>query len=324
MRTECSGLDDLTLHDLADFQVVRAHDALTPDPSPKRVRFGPDSLHAIARFMVPGQFWVVAGNAGIGKTTFILSTLDDLLLAGKKVAVLGLEQEDYELRTAIACLRARVPRWIAIENSWKEHEHGADMYERVHWQLESQVQSPLREQLLLLPDRYIDGKALVKAAQKAEAFGADVLIVDHINHIRADSFTEFGKIVQLSKKIAEDSGLVNLTAAQVNREAMKGGHRLSRYMPAQLHQLYGGGVIEQNAVVVLNIYRPVMHPTTKAETSLIQAAMKGEIEATSVLQPNRMGVAVLKHRPRGEMEGRRTILTLTDGKLHDNAQPYLT
>ena len=298
-------------------QVERAHSSLTPDPMASRLRFAPDGLHTIARYLQPGQFWDIAANPGIGKTTFLLSAADDFLLAGKKVAILGLEQEDFELRTAFACLRAGVPRWIAIENSWKEQDGGQDMYERVHRQLHAQGQAPLLESLLLLPQRYIDVKVLVQAAKEAAAFGADVLIVDHLNHIRADSYNEFGKIVQLSKKIAEDYGFINLSASQVNREAVKGGHRLTRYMPAQLHHLYGGSVLEQNAVVVLNLYRPVMHPTTPAMGALIQAAMKGEIEATGVLQPNRMGVAVLKHRTRGELEGRRTILTLSDGKLVD-------
>jgi KaiC/GvpD/RAD55 family RecA-like ATPase len=305
--------------DLAAEQVGRAEGALTLAPR-RRLRFKPHALHGITRYLVPGQFILVTAATGIGKTTFLLSTADDFLLLGKKVAMLGLEQEDHELRTALACLRAGVPRHIAIENSWLEYADGREMFERVRHQLDAQACSPLLDQLLLLPHRYIDTKTLITAAKEAHDFGAEVLIVDHIHHIQAGAdYSEFARLVQASKKIAEDFGFVNLSAAQINRESLRasGSHRLTRYMPAQLHQIQGGGVIEQNVNMALNLYRPVMVPKNDEETKKLKAAMRGEIEPGEVLQRNRMGVAVLKHRSNGSLEGRRCILALEDGKVVD-------
>lgn len=310
--------DDDDEEDLTDRQVERALDGLTYDTTGlRRLRFRPNGLHNIARYMVAGQLVILAAGTGIGKTTSLLSFADDFLMDGARVAYLGLEMEDHELRTAFACLRARVPRWMAVENSWAEHADGREMAKQVMHQLFAQKKHPLRDQLLFLPHRLLDKRTLVDAAKQAGKFKADVLVVDHINHGKAGSYGEWTDLVHLSKSVAEDYGFVNLSAAQVNREAVRGGHRLTRYQPMQLHHIQGGGVIEQNAVMVLNPYRPIVTGTDPTTQGLIKKAMKGEIEPTFVLQKDRMGIAVLKHRVRGELEGQRCVLKLEHGKLVD-------
>lgn len=304
--------------ELADQQVERALERIAWDPNGiRRFRFRPAGLHAIARYLVPGQLWIIAAATGIGKTTLLLCAADDFVLDGARVAYLGLEMEDHELRTAHACLRARVPRWVAVENSWSEQPGGREMAKSVMEHLFAQRKHPLVDRLLFLPHRYIDAGVLKQAAKEAAAFGADILIVDHLNHISSSSLNDFTHIVQLSKKIAEDHGLVNISAVQMNRDAVRGGHKLTRYQPMQLQHMYGGGVIEHNAVVVLNPYRPIVTGADETTKKLILAATKGDIEPTSVLQKDRMGIAVLKHRPRGELEGHRCVLRLEHGKLYD-------
>jgi replicative DNA helicase len=283
----------------------------------RRFRFRPEGLHQIARFLVPGQFWVVAAGTGIGKTTFLLSVADDFLIQGAKVAYLGLEMEPDELATAFACLRAQVPRWVAVENAWGEVPNGEDKFHRVREHIFAQAVRPLADQLKFLPHRYITPAILHEAAAEAHDWGADILIVDHINHVETEGYNDFAKLVKLSKRIAEEYSLVNISAAQINRDAVRGGHRLTRWQPMQLHHIQGGGVIEQNAVVVLNPYRPLVTGTDETTKRLIKMAMKGDIEDTSVLQKDRMGVAVLKHRPRGDLVGQRTVLRFEHGKLLD-------
>lgn len=302
----------------ADDRVTRAFGKLTLDPrAARRFRFRPDALHSIARFLVPGQLWIVAAGTGIGKTTFLLSVADDFILGGAKVAYLGLEMEDDELATAFACLRARVPRWVAVENAWSERPDGEAQYQNVLRHLQAQSLDPLVNHLKFLPQRYITPAILVEAAAEAHDWGADILIVDHINHVETEGYADFAKLVKLSKRIAERYDLVNISAAQINRDAVRGGHRLTRWGPMQLHHIQGGGVIEQNAVVVLNPYRPLVTGTDETTQRLIKAAMKGDIEDTAVLQQDRMGVAILKHRPRGDLVGQRTVLRFESGKLTD-------
>lgn len=308
--------------DLAADQVGDALGALSFQPTGPEIRFKPAVLHRIIRPLQKGQFVVVAANTGIGKTPFLIATVDDLVAAGHKVAFLGLEQKPHELRIAHACLRAGVPRAVAIENTWREHPDGKDMFERVRHELEQQKYLPLSDQLLFLPHETVSEQTLTDAAGLAGDWGADVFVVDHINHQEGDgNWAQFRRICQLSKRIAERHGFVNLSAAQITRAAMQGGHRLTRYQPMQLHQIQGGGAIEQNATHVINLYRPIIAARPKSrEAELVKRAMKGEIEARLVLRENRTGVVVLKHRPRGEMEGRRCVLEYRDGRFIDPPQ----
>jgi hypothetical protein len=299
-------------------RVHRARRKLTLDPRKvRRFRFRPEALHNVARFLVPSQLWIVAAGTGIGKTTFLLSTADDFILQGARVAYLGLEMEDDELSVAFACLRAGVPRWVAVENAWSERPNGGDEFQRVQHHLSSQWLDPLVGQFKILPHRYLTQSVLWEAAEEAADWGADILVTDHINHGEKDSFEDFSARVKLAKRVAEEFDLVHVAAAQINRDAVRGGHRLTRWGPMQLHHIQGGGVIEQNAVVVLNPYRPLVTGTDETTKRLIKMAMKGDIEDTAVLQKDRMGVAVLKHRPRGDLVGQRTVLRFEHGKLLD-------
>lgn len=303
---------------LAEDQVITALDALSLEPQ-QTIRFTPAVLHRIVRPLAKGSFVVVAANTGIGKTPFLLSTVDDLVQAGHKVAYMGLEQKPHELRIAHACLRAEVPRAVAVENSWREHPDGDAMLQRVKRELRDQAIGALKDKLLFLPHETVSEKTLRDAAALAGDWGADVFVVDHINHQDGDgSYAEFRRLCQLSKKIAERHAFVNISAAQINREALRGGHRLTRYQPMQLHQIQGGGPIEQNAVLVLNLYRPIIKaPPKSRDEALVKQAMQGAIEPTLVLRPNRLGVVVLKHRVRGELEGQRCILEYDTGRFVD-------
>jgi replicative DNA helicase len=284
---------------------------------PSRPRFEPSALHDLVRFPIPGQLWVVAAPTGIGKTTFLLSTIDGFLEQGVKVAMLGLEQEPDELRIAFACLRAGVPRAVAIENSWSEHERGADWFGRVQDHLLLQGEAPLASTLKLLPQRYINTEVLSEAVAEAMDWGAEILVVDHIHHIQTGgSFNEYKTLVQQCKKLAEDANLVALVAAQVGRRGSF-GHALQRYMPPHLRDIEGGDILSQNANVVIGLYRPLIDPDTDDKRRAIRAAELGRADPSSVLRPWTMGVNVMKHRTRGEQEGKRVMLRLQDGRLLD-------
>jgi replicative DNA helicase len=299
-------------------QVARALGQLVYRPT-GRPRFAPRTLHDILRYPSRGQLWVVASSTGIGKTTLLLHTVDELVRQAYKIAVLGLEQEDWELRTAFACLRAGVHRAIAVENSWAEHADGDEMYARVQQALAEQNEPPLVELLKLLPQRYITLDVLEEAVQDAAQWGAKIVVVDHIHHIAAGkrSFAEYTAIVQACKRLAEEHEIVMLVAAQVGRRGSF-GTALQRYMPAQIKDIEGGDVLAQNANVIFGLYRPLIVPATKEDKARLRMAEKGLIQANEVLRPWRMGVNVMKHRSRGELEGKRVVLRLENGKLYDD------
>jgi replicative DNA helicase len=258
---------------LALEQVKRAAAAATTDVEARdkgRVRFIPRCLHRITGYLPKGSLAILAAQTGLGKSTFLMSVLDDWIEAGYTVSMRQLEE-------------------------------------------------PLIDRLLFFPDRYLSLDALEQAAEEAKDLGSDILIVDHLNHMEGSSDPrELKRIVQRAKALAEQYKLLVLAAAQINRASYQGGHRLTRYMPAQLQHIMGGSAIEQNAVVVLNLWRPVIVPIDKREKALIEMAKKGEIEPSLVLQPMKMGVVDLKNRIDGSLESKRCVLQLEpNGKLFD-------
>lgn len=285
----------------------------------KPVRFIQPSLHGIARSLSPGQLWMVMAQSGIGKTTFALSVINDWVEAGTKVCLVPTELEDWEVRRDIACLRAGVHKSIAIEHSWDEYENGDAMLKRVDEEIRRQAIPPFSDHLMVLSYRELDEIAVLDSGRAAAEFGAQVLVVDHFDHLdyggkAANAFGATGRIARAAKAAAEEHEIAVLGMKQVNTEAAK-GDVLNRYLPPQLHQMQGGGLNHQNAVVVLGLYRPLKPVETEDDLARLKGVRARLIDPSVVLMPNALGVVVLKHRPDGRLENRKCILTLNNGRL---------
>lgn len=298
-------------------QVGEARNRLVYAPGGTPTRFRPNSLHDAVRFLSPGQLWIVAAQTGIGKTTFTLSTVSDWVEMGIKVCLVPTELEDWEVRRDLACLRADVDKRIAIENSWHERPDGMELFERVDAELRRQAEPPWSDHLMVLPYRTITEAVLLDAGAAAREFGAQVLVVDHLDHVDYESKAAFGlagKIARAAKSAAEEYELAVVGMKQVHNAAAF-GDPLQRYMAPQLHQLQGGGLTGQNAAVVLGIYRPLVELFGDDGKRRLAAVRAKLLDAREVLMPNTMGVVVLKHRPQGQLEGRRCLLTVRHGRV---------
>lgn len=284
-------------------------------------RYPYTQLHAIAGGLAPGRVTIAAANSGIGKTTFALDLIDHLSVeAGHTVYVLGLEQRPKELRTKWACLRAGVPSAIAFERTWDEQPNGSALRDSVLWEFEAQKAEPLVSRVHFSPVKTVNRVKLKEAAEEAHHIGAEILVVDHIDRLDhgdgTNAFHELRETMRLCTDMADEHALHVLLFSQLNRQASH-GDRLARYQPPQLHHLFGGSSKEQEADVVLGLYRPLKFPPDK---DAIAAVRSGQAEPQSVLEPNCTAVVVLKHRLRGEMEGRRAYLRYQHGRLSDMAE----
>lgn len=302
-------------------QVGEARNRLAYAPGGHPTRFRPDSLHDAVRFLSPGQLWIVAAQTGIGKTTFTLSTISDWVDMGIKVCLVPTELEDWEVRRDLACLRSDVDKRIAIENSWHEHADGMEMLTAVDAELQEQMEPPWSDHLMILPYRTVTDEVLLEAGKLAQEFGAQVLVVDHLDHIdyEKQAFGLAGKIARAAKAAAEEYGLSVLGMKQIHSAAAL-GDPLQRYMAPQLHQLQGGGLTAQNAAVVLGIYRPLVELFGDEGKKRLAAVRAKLLDAREVLMPNTMGVVVLKHRPQGQLEGRRCLLTVRHGRVTERGK----
>jgi replicative DNA helicase len=308
---------------LAHEQITEAEDDLHDDSGVAPPRYPYVGLHALAGALAPGRVTVVAANSGQGKTTFALDLLDKLAsppgsaLFHKPVYFLGLEQKPKELRTKWACLRADVHAKHAFDKDWETIPGGLDLRARVADEFGKQRTAPLVERVLFDPTQLIDQAKLAKAGERARAIEANVMIVDHIDRIEhgegRNSYHELTQTMRLCTELADECGLHLIVFSQLNRNASI-GDRLAKYQPPQMHHLFGGSVKEHEADVVLGINRPLRFG---AAGDALKAARTGQGEVTAVLEPNCMQVTVLKHRLRGEQEGRRCFLAVHHGRLSD-------
>lgn len=287
------------------------------EPARQLVRFGPDSLHNICRYLSPGQLWLVMSQSGIGKTTFALSAINDWVEAGVKVCLVPTELEDWEVRRDLACLRVGIRKAIASEGSWDEYPDGERWRHLVDDEIRKQASPPFSDHLMVLPIREISEEALLTSGRQAAEFGAQVLVIDHMDHAdfsRKNTFALAASLARTAKLVAEENDLAVVGMKQVHSEAAK-GDVLARYLPPELHQMQGGGGNAQNAVVVLGLYRPLKPVDTTEDIKRLKAVRAKVLDVTSVLLPNAMGVVVRKHRPDGSLEGRKCVLTVHNGRV---------
>lgn len=287
------------------------------------VEFPYASLHRETDRLTSGKLVFVMANTGQGKTTFFLDVMDRWADVGVKIDYLGTEQEPFELITKWACLRVDVHPGIAIAKSWDAHPHGAEWQVRVDSEI-ANLHAQYGEQVKFSPDKFITLTKVEQAARAAQARGADVLFVDHIDRIdleRGDTeYSALKRLIRRLKELARDHGLVLLVASQMNREARK-ADRLGAYRAPQLHQMQGGGTKEQEADLVLGLWRPLrqQHEDETADEfkKIMAAAKAGHVQVSDVTEKNTMAVVLLKHRIFGERDGNRCKLHVRHGRVSD-------
>jgi len=306
--------------DVAAEQFEKARTELHTEPAVV-VQFPYPSLHAMAGRQTAGRLVFVMANTGQGKTTFLLDTMDRWAETGVKIDYLGTEQEPDELITKWACLRVDVPPGVAIGKEWDEYPQGQTWRARVYNEIDA-LEERFGEQVKFSPDKFITLPKIELAARHAQARGAHVLIVDHVDRIDTDpkdtEYMALKRLIRRLKELARDHKLVLLVASQMNREARK-ADRLGAYRAPQLHQMQGGGTKEQEADVVLGLWRPLRQqlPDETAEDykKIMSAAKAGHIPASDVTEPNTMAVVLLKHRTHGERDGNRCKLSVHHGRI---------
>lgn len=309
---------------LASAQTVNAMTKLDGDPN-AAVRFPHLPIHEIVGRVSPGRLVFVMANTGQGKTTFMLDLLDRWASQGLQVDYVGTEQEPDELRTKWACLRADVPAHVAINLEWDEHPEGRIWQHSVKTELEA-IEIAFGSRVVFHPDKFINLAKIERAAKDANVRGANVLIVDHIDRVETEAtdneYLAMKRIIRRLKELARDYRLVLVVASQVNREGRK-GDRIAVYRPPRLETMQGGAAKEQEADVVLGLWRPIRqrHPEESPDDykNIIAAATRGDVEPREFVEPNTMAVVCLKHRTRNT-EGNRCKLHVHHGRLSEIAE----
>jgi replicative DNA helicase len=277
-------------------------------------RFPWGEVDEVAGALCPEDLWIVVGRTGNGKSLFLLNLFDGLISHDRRGLYVGLEQSPKILRIKWACLRQGIkPKFIlaptSYERSSTQWELAKDaVAEELKWQKTPEIK--LRAHFSAT--RMVDRERLQSWTEWAVDMGCDFVIVDHVDRMQhgegKNSFHELSNTIRLAKELAVEHRIVMILASQCGRPSDK----LEKFMPPGLNDLRGAGTKEEEADSVLAVYRPLREGTKAKEMTAVRQGLADE---TSIYEPNKMAIRVLKHRLDGEVLGRQAMLSVEKGRL---------
>jgi hypothetical protein len=273
-----------------------------------------DSLDAYVAGMSEGDIWFVGGFRSDGKTSWLTSALDCWYESGKRIFYLGMESQPMTLMTHWACKRLRLDAGEILGGNaarlWPDWQaRRAELKAMIASLEEGQTAA----QVHFSPVQFVDAEALRQAFNDAREFGADVLIVDHIDHIdgeRGSSYEQSRQVCSTLMRSAQDTGIRALVATQFNNEACR--RRGLRHLPPQPQYVYMGSHKAQIADGMLGLYRPYRPDITAEE---IRQYDHTQLDMAAVCAPDTMAVAIMKHRLFGRYEGKVVRLRFDRGRV---------
>lgn len=278
-------------------------------------------LDALTGPMGEGEVWMVPAFSGGGKTTFIVSCIDRWRLAGKRVFVMPLELQPYRFRTMLACMVTGTHPGDALSGALRADPFRAGERERLREALRAQMLPDYLDNVMISEQRAINVRGLEKGLEEATAYGADVVIVDHIDHIGGDGkqgYDASKAVNHAALTMAQDNGLLLLFTSQLNMEIAR-GDRLAKYAAPMVSNVQFPSVKLQVSTGMIGLFRPLrgLKPTETPEeyAMAIKAARAGQSDAPDMLEPNTMGVVAMKLRNYGSKEGMRINLAVEHGRV---------
>lgn len=271
-----------------------------------------DSLHEIVGHLWPESFWVVAAATGNGKSTFLMQLVDAWASDKRRVYMLPLEQPAELMRQYWAALANNLDPMRVLENDWPHLP--AKARQAVTGHLEWQVHPEGGRNLVRFSGTQFVGAAqIVKEFEQADAFGASVIVIDHLHRLDTEGgngWTALVKLCQTIKECAKVFRIPVLAAAQLHRD--KEGDVLAPFLPPKPTAIQGGEVVRQECDVAIGLFRPLIE-TFNAEDA--REVRLGKAKIRPFLEPNTVGVHVLKHRVRGKALGEILKLRYEHGRI---------
>ncbi len=277
------------------------------------------SLADVTGPMCPGDLVMIAARTGNGKSLFLQNVFDALVVGGLAGLYVGLEQTASALRRKWACIRSDVRPSLVMAT--KPHEYGTPTYTDARALVEKQIAwqraEPIRSLAHFSGARRINSDGMRAWTEWAANLGCKFVMIDHIDRVQhgngSNSFHELSETIRRAKELAVEYGIVMLMASQVGRPS----DALEMFMPPSLHNMRGAGTKEEEADTVLGVYRPLK---TSATQQQMTAVRQGLADRDTVIEPNAMGVMVLKHRLDGVIAGKSVILNVHHQRVTDMAE----
>jgi replicative DNA helicase len=222
-------------------------------------------LDAVTQGLQPGELVILAARPSVGKTSFALNIARNAsLLARRPVAVFSLEMTKQSLVQRLICSEAAVDSHLLSTG-----QADASAFQRIAKAMDALIETPL----------WIDDTPALsistlraRARRMVAQYNIELVVVDYLQLMRGgrqeSRVQEVSDISSGLKSIAKELRIPVLALSQLSRESERRENR-----QPQLSDLRDSGSIEQDADVVLFLYRPGMHKdeVDKSVTELLVA-----------------------------------------------------
>ena len=271
------------------------------------------SLNSLIGPMVPGEMHFVGALTGNGKSSVLMSLMDQLLQQGIGVLYLPLELPPRACRMRWAAWRLGLPYGPAYRGQWELLQ--PDTRERLIRQAEADALLPVS----FCPERRLTPGAIERWATAAMSqFGAKVLIVDHLHRLDAGDVRflrqNLADSVRMLSDMTQALKIVTCAALQLNRT----GDPLDDFVPPTLDRIRETSAIADEATTVTMLSRQL---SSDADPGMIANARRDKIVPPALMEPHAIRLTCRKDRV-GDARGRGVTLRIDDGRVTEPASYY--
>lgn len=270
-----------------------------------------------------GVVWFVCAFSAIGKTTFVTSLIEEWRRVNRRIYVMPLETRPQAFRSHLACVQCGIYPGGVLSGHDKSLPDWADKKARLRAALAEQFQSPFVDRVMISEQPAINVAGLEAGLKEAKAFEADVVIIDHIDHVSGGDgknlYGESKAVNHAALTMAQDNHMTLVFTSQLNLEIAKGTDHLAKFGPPRDQHVLMGNVKRQIATGMIGLFRK---PRERKESEtddefakLIKDARAGKVTPPEVLDPMVMGVNAMKLRHFGAREGSRVYLGFEHGRI---------
>ena len=276
------------------------------------------ALDQVMGGMPGGEVLYVAAFSSSGKTLFLTSLLNEYFdNSDKKIYYMGLESKPKTLRTHWAAKRLGFDSGDFLTGEFLKWPNWKSLREQLEAEIYSQHSGAKFERVKFCPTRYINAESIKRAAEQAKDFGADIFIIDHVDHIEGSGQGTYEQSLQSNRailNIAQDYGFLMVPATQLNNDAVR-LNPVALHLPPRPHHVKFGGHKREGATWMLGLYRPLrLSGVTVEELRNVNSGLTNSLE---ICEPQTMAAVFMKHRPYGNREGRRVNLRVENGRVMD-------
>jgi len=222
----------------------------------------------------PGDFIIIGGYPSDGKSAFALQAAWHMA-EKKRVGFFSLETSDSKLFDRLMAHVAKIPMQRLKRNSLTD----------ANWDAAARASMKVTDRPLEIVQAAGMTVADIQAVAMAQRY--DVIFVDYLQLVSSRGKDRFSVVTDISiglHTMAQSSGVTVVALAQLNRPQMMvrnepgpdGKKRQVRYVPPpELSNLRESGQIEQDADLVLMLYRP--EPEKQERMLLVRKNKEGQL-----------------------------------------------